>query len=422
MDIKAIIAGIIFSVNINLRCNVHFCFTIDVHCDVVYNLWKWKVYGIENEKLGGIVYMQFDNGLTWLSDREVLSIQDGYWSADEALRYLTGNLKLRTFTEVLCRYFPEEELKKRLISGLCEIEPQNRESISRSVRNWLSGKYAPTSREELFKICFALALDEAQASELLSFMTDGGIHIRNTRELIFAYCLRTKKGYGYALELLASLQPPPQEGTTFDHLTKSLLSAFETVQTDDELKHFYQQHFSAFGELHNTAYLLFMRFWELLSQPALSYSNVENKYSTVKIVDGYLRMELPLNKRTSCYSVLQKTIRKFWPNVTNITRMLSREEDVSRRVLLLMYLITEGGVTEKDSQAYLLDEDLTDSERFEEHYWRLNAMLNDCGFSRLDPRNVFDWLVLYCIKSSDDETMNERMQTALHAIFDTETV
>jgi hypothetical protein len=101
--------------------------------------------------------------------------------------------------------------------------------------------------------------------------------------------------------------------------------------------------------------------------------------------------------------------------------MRIREEDVTRRVLLLLYLITEGGISNEDSDAYLLDEDFTDEERFEEHYWRLNSMLNDCGMGKIDPRNVFDWLILYCLKSSEDEAMSERMQTVLDIIFGMET-
>lgn len=79
------------------------------------------------------------------------------------------------------------------------------------------------------------------------------------------------------------------------------------------------------------------------------------------------------------------------------------------------------GITVEDSDAYILDEDLTDEERFEEHYWRLNSMLNDCGMSKIDPRNVFDWLILYCLKSSEDEAMSDRMQAVLNVIFETET-
>jgi hypothetical protein len=83
--------------------------------------------------------------------------------------------------------------------------------------------------------------------------------------------------------------------------------------------------------------------------------------------------------------------------------------------------VTEGGITGKDDDAYLLDEDMSDLERFEEHFWRLNAMLTDCGFGRIDPRNVFDWLILHCLRSGDDESMSDRMQAVLDVIFDTET-
>ena len=100
--------------------------------------------------------------------------------------------------------------------------------------------------------------------------------------------------------------------------------------------------------------------------------------------------------------------------------MINRKEDINRKILLLLYLITEGYISPEDDGVQLLDEDFTDEERFIEHYWRLNSMLNDCGMGKLDFRNKFDWLVLYCLKSNDAEAMSDRMQSVLNRIFETE--
>jgi hypothetical protein len=367
--------------------------------------------------------MQIDFGLTAISQREVSNIYNTCWSVGDVYHHLTNDIKVRTFLEVLSAIYKGVELKEALISGLCEIETANRDSISRKVRDWLNNKYAPSEREDLIKICFALKLDELKSGNFLSLTSEGTFHLRNPRELVFAYCLRTGKSYGQALEMIGRLKPIDHTKKTVDNLilTKTLANSFENVYDDESFYEFYAENYDSFGEIHNTAYIRFLFFINLLVEPEYGYLGNELKYSDERIVDEYLRMNLPLDKRTSKYSVLQKTIRKFWPNATSITKMRSREEDVTRRVLLLLYLITEGGITGEDSDAFILDEDLADEERFEEHYWRLNSMLNDCGMSRLDPRNVFDWLILYCLKSSDDEAMSERMQGVLDVIFDTET-
>lgn len=367
--------------------------------------------------------MQIDFRMTALSQKEVSNIYGSHWSAKEVYHHLANDINVRTFPEILTSFYSGTDLKETLISGLCQIEAANRDSISRKVRDWLNSKYAPSEKEDLIKICFALKLDESKAGAFLSLALDGTFHLRNPRELVFAYCLRTGKSYTHATEMICRLKPidwnkKPRDNYVF---TKTVANSFENVYDDETFNEFYTENYDSLGELHNTAYTRFLFFLNLLVQPESGYCEKEYKYSYETVVDEYLRMNLPFDKRTSKYSVLQKTIRKFWPNTTSITKMHNREEDVTRCVLLLLYLITEGGITAEDSAAYILDEDLTDEERFEEHYWRLNSMLNDCGMSKIDPRNVFDWLILYCLKSSDDEAMSERMQAVLNVIFETET-
>lgn len=366
--------------------------------------------------------MQIDFGMTALSQKEVLNIYDSSWSAEDVYRYLTSDIKVRTFPEILTASYSGTDLKETLISGLCQIEAVNRDSISRKVRDWLSGRYAPSEREDLIKICFVLKLDELKSGAFLSLTSDGTFHLRSPRELSFAYCLRTCKSYTHATQMISGLKPIDTCKKQRDNfiLTKTIDDSFKNVYDDKTFNGFYAENYDSLGEFHNTAYTRFFHFLNLLEQPEPGFGK-EDKYSDEDVVDEYLRMNLPLDKKTSKYSVLQKTIRKFWPNSTSITKMRNREEDVTRRVQLLLYLITEGGITCEDSDAYILDEDFTDEERFEEHYWRLNSMLNDCGMSKIDPRNVFDWLILYCLKSSDDEAMSERMQAVLDVIFETET-
>ena len=86
-----------------------------------------------------------------------------------------------------------------------------------------------------------------------------------------------------------------------------------------------------------------------------------------------------------------------------------------RRVLLLLYLITEGAMSGNDDIYF--GEGLSDYDLFEENYWRLKTLLNDCGMSRLDPRNMFDWLILYSLKSNEDKSMSDCFQAVLDRVF-----
>ena len=48
----------------------------------------------------------------------------------------------------------------------------------------------------------------------------------------------------------------------------------------------------------------------------------------------------------------------------------------------------------------------------------MNRMLRDCGMSRIDPRNVFDYLVLYCLRPEEDLFMSDRMSMLMSEIFE----
>lgn len=67
---------------------------------------------------------------------------------------------------------------------------------------------------------------------------------------------------------------------------------------------------------------------------------------------------------------------------------------------------------------FVIDDDLTPKERFEEHYGKLYIMLTDCSMSPPDPRNAFDWVVLHALRVDNTEGIREEMQELLNRIFD----
>jgi len=363
--------------------------------------------------------MQINLNLTKLSSAEIEKITYLNMTAEDVFSYLNDKIEVRKFADTLNDFSNGLDVATVLKSKLCEYTPDvKQESIDRKVRDWLSGKHEPMEREDFIKICFALNLNEQKAKEFLSMTTDGTFHLRNPKELVFVYALRTGIDYPDAIKMFQSLKQlqSSKEKAVFA-LTKPIADAFENVFDDKSFYEFYNEHYDSLGELHNTAYVHFQNFLDVLIAPKTPiYVEGEDTYTIENVVNEYLRMNVPLDKQTAKYTILQKTIKKFWANTTNILKMKNRTEDVTRRILLLLYLITEGAVIDK-SEEYLFDEDLSDMERFEEHYWRLNSMLNDCGMAQIDPRNIFDWLVLYSLKSSDDSPMSDRFRGILDVIF-----
>lgn len=50
-------------------------------------------------------------------------------------------------------------------------------------------------------------------------------------------------------------------------------------------------------------------------------------------------------------------------------------------------------------------------------WWRINLILNECGMNELDPRNAYDWLVLYSLNTNDTIGMNEKMEQVIQFLF-----
>ena len=113
-------------------------------------------------------------------------------------------------------------------------------------------------------------------------------------------------------------------------------------------------------------------------------------------------------------SLIQKSIRDNWPDETVLSRMAQRKMDVSRKVIILLFMATDGGTTDYGDFS---DDDQTPEEIFEGRYERMKEMLIDCGFAPLDPRSSFDWMILYCMCVDDTFIIDERMRDFLTAMF-----
>lgn len=87
-----------------------------------------------------------------------------------------GRIILRSFDETLRAFYPRDDPFARLAADFQAASPKaNAESVSRKVRNWLSGHNRPTNREG--------------------------------RDVVYAWFLRTGRSYLQAREFFAALPP-----------------------------------------------------------------------------------------------------------------------------------------------------------------------------------------------------------------------
>lgn len=337
----------------------------------------------------------------------------------EAIDYLLNGMQIRTFADNLREISGQEDFEKILTEGLYNIKLKEsdgavqRDSIRRKVHNWVSGKNFPTDREEVFQICFAMRFGLEQSESLLIRLTEQGIHYRNAKESIFAYCLKYHLTYENAVRMAEQFVSRKNKKEDYnDPVTQMMKEEFQKIRGEEDLFAFIMNHRMQMGNSHNTAYSYFEKMLSVLSGEAMEE---EEKYSMEYIAENYLRLNVPVDKKTAGYSNAQKVIKKYWPGARNIKAMKSRSEDVNRKTLLLLYIVTGGIIDDEYTE---LDEEYLDTVEFlEMHCRKMNQMLRDCGMSRMDPRNMFDYLVLYCLRPEEKIFMSERMGALMEELF-----
>lgn len=347
-------------------------------------------------------------------------LRSGEMTPAMAAEYLkAGQIVLRGFMETLRELYPGPDLAQRLLNEFqADLPEANPDSLSRKIRNWLTGQNRPASREDVFHIAFALELGETGANRLLGLCTEYGIHYREMREVVYAWFLRAGRRYREARAFFDALPPVPQPDALppdlGSRLTQELHGLFQRVQTEEGLRDFCLENLERFGALHLRAYAYFQKYMDLLVHPAAVDGGKEPDYSMEAVMEQYLSLHMPSQRSRRNWSVVQKLIKHNWPNATALKNIRLRKEDVPRKLLLLLYVITEN-VT--DGAYSELDEDyITAQEWLEDHWWSLNAILTDCGMPLLDLRNATDWLVLYAI-TAQDEPMSERMEQVIEHMF-----
>ena len=333
------------------------------------------------------------------------------------------NIPLRTFSETLWEMYPGADLLLRLTDYFILTDPgANPQSLGKKLRNWLSGRNQPANRADFFRIAFALRLSEQQLDYLLGLFTDYGIQYRDGWEVVFTWFLRNGYGYLEAKEFFASLPPAPgaerlEKGWT-SRLTHELQNEFQMIQTIQDLRACYLKNLGCFGSLHLRSYYYFEQYLNQLIHPTPAWEGDSGPdYSIEAIMNTYLSMQMPSERKRSQYTLVQKLIKQNWPNATAIKNIRNHVEDVPRKLLLLLYVVTENSGGADDPYRELDESYITLEERVEDHWWTLNAMLTDCGMALLDPRNPFDWLILYAISADESEFMSDRMEQVIEYVF-----
>lgn len=151
----------------------------------------------------------------------------------------------------------------------------------------------------MFKIGFALGLNEGEVSHLLGQCTGYGIHYRDPMDVIYAWFLRSGRSYGEAREFYAALpgggalrRYTEEHGNV--HITFELRNALMSVRSTEELRETYIRNINRFGQLHLRAYRYFEKYLGLLSRPESGWDgDSAEDYSLDTVMKKYLTLRMP---------------------------------------------------------------------------------------------------------------------------------
>lgn len=366
----------------------------------------------------------------------------------QAVEQLKQNAHIRTVREVLAKAagisLSEPKLLQTLLTEkLLENSPPgtSSDSVQRKVRMWLKDGVQTVSKQSAIQLSFILGLSTEEANEFLYRACGEGFHWRDPSEIVFLYALEEGLSYLEALELYADMERKGllavRDDKNAGSLTAVVRAEVKKIGSAAELEDYLRESAPQIGALHNTAYGLFRAYLDLLIDPEITDDRgSERKLSVREITDTYLHQKfIPRvqkaqkgsknNEETRglVLSALQRDIHQNWPDETMLSKMLNRKADVTRKVLILLFLATDGDTKDsirkldlasmKDDDPLLEDEE----EEFEDLQFRMNAMLADCGFAPLDSRMPFDWMVLYCMCVDETMLIDERIQQFLSEIF-----
>ena len=384
-----------------------------------------------------------DKGMTFLTQKAYIEAVSDIKTVSEAVEFLEKEAKVRTVREKIESFSRGQDINTVLVKGLMKHDPdRKKESVKRLVRGWLNNPAKQTlKKKDAIEISFILGLSVEEADEFVASVAEEGLHWRNPEEIVYIFALKQGMDYLQAQELnkeMSEILSGVEESKilTEDSFTPVIRSQVTGLHTKEELADYLKEAVPRLGRCHNNAYKLFMEMMDTLQNPRIDEKIISSevfKPETLtirEILKEYLfqdnvkfakdkaredKESMLSQEDKFVLSLIQKNISDNWPDETRLSNMKSRKEDVTRKVLILLFLATDEEVSSEDSDD--LQYEFSKDEAFKDLYQRLNDMLTECGFRTLDPRAPFDWLIIYCICAGDIFDITVRMKAVFREMF-----
>lgn len=333
-------------------------------------------------------------------------------TAENYMRFPEG---LKQFIDRKYGETPENEL-------CAFIEERSRERgvdlPKQTIKNWLSGssnpQCNPTSRDIVYKLCFALGFTVEETQEFFGKVyLDRPYDSRNVKEAVYLFCMNNNYSFKRAEEIITILDAENNSSQHADYemtISKTKALSFEILKlkTESDFLAFVDANRNSFGIHNNVA----MGNYEKLLEEAKKMAGVTSNAKLLDIIYdcGLEKIRKDSNATIKKNSNFLDVVKMNFPQkqqLSDIERGKTTYDKIRKALILLKFYSFFMHVGEDNSE--------DDREQF---YQETNDMLLECGYWTLYPRNPYDWIFMYCAACSHDKNCDVDINQPLEELKD----
>lgn len=345
-----------------------------------------------------------------------------------------------------------------------------------TIKNYFEGKIRPDSkwqsRQNIFKVCFALDLDVDETTAFFNkIYFDRTFNVKNIDELVYYFCIKNKKSYNDAERLIEDIKKMLDEDLTpvLDETvyTSAIREKTDFFTEESELIRYVLENKHAFKRYNTTATRYLDRLLDRIQ------GKKEDKIIVEKIKDSEALTSQDQEDIKKCGLVVQEVLKNYGHEFLNVNKHKERKKDLITRnqtiysidFMLFVIYFSNKPVRKSDfsfaKNANLLDIirnnfpsdssfsklrnkpnhsfdalrkmiillefytfcfDADEAEDdgfdfFDDFTEQMNDVLDSCGMGPLYIGNPYDWLFLFCAKS---EHPLDTFRSIIHKVSETD--
>lgn len=298
----------------------------------------------------------------------------------------------------------------------------NKKTLTRWFVNNNIPEINTVSREIMFKLCFALKMnEEATKSFLNKGCLERSFNFKNIKEAVYYFCLKNGINFETAKKIISKVEKSNMvQNPDADNETIAIAQQIKKIQNEKELIDYLICNKCGFINSNSTAYNLInnellpecmslatkeLKFLNAQTSQQYKTEEIDNIDKLLSVIYGYDARATVDKEKVYKHSISDKTSSKFpklikenFPQreqFKNISKCQASDSVVKKALIMLSFY-------EFFTKAYLDNNESMNSDLCDEFIDEMNATLELCGYVQLYFRNPYDWMIGHCAKYACD--------------------